>query len=199
MDARALDEIQGTRQSTKASESVEYGDDQVSPPKLKILRARLEQDIGDKLTNQTVTVQKFKVWVTRYAPNLAGKGPVHVPSSGSVGGDILAGLLAGLLIHSIEDARTPRSIGVEISIDIDGRKFEVESRDSSSRSNLEKQIPLVIAKALDELVDKIAKPALPPDKVPASESGQEAAVNPEAAPAGLVVPAQPGEPVKANP
>ena len=181
VDARPLDEMQGVRETTKTGETVEYGDDQIVPPKLQVLRSRLEQGAGDRLANQTVTVKKFRVYAMRFFPDLSGRGPVNVPSSGSAGADTLGALLGGLIIQAVEDARTPRSVGVELEIDVGGRKIEAEARESASSSDLEQKIQQALVKAIGNLVENIVNPA----PTPAAAPVQEATIAPAGEPASV--------------
>lgn len=172
VDARPSEEMAGGVQATQYAELFEYGDDQLTPSRMAILRARLHDALGDKLAGRTVTVKTFRVWVNRYKSDLSNRSGGYVPSSGSLGADIIGGLLGGLFVMAIEDAKLDRTVGSEITIDVGGKLIESVVKEGASASAVSERVQEVVIKSVDGMIAKVLEHLQP--TVPVVPSVKEA-------------------------
>jgi hypothetical protein len=160
VDARPMEIISGGRRENSYSVWWVYGDDQISPAPLSLMRSSLSRILGQQLSGKTVKVEKIEVSLTRAKAGARQTAP-YVPSSGSLAADLLGGLLAGVIIGAIEDAKNGPMIATEIVIEIDEQKFEHSERDYQVSGEIERRLAENLVKAVDGAVLKIGETLKP--------------------------------------
>lgn len=156
VDARSMENIRGGVNENSYSVWWVYGDDKISPPPLAVVRSGLARHLGSQLAGKTIKVEKLEVSLMRVKAG-TGSRPVHAPSSGSVGGDVLAGLLAGIVINAIEGSKNGPTITTEIVLEVDGKKIEHSERDFQATGELDQRLAENMVKAVDGAALKIAE------------------------------------------
>ncbi len=170
VDARSMENLRGGRNENSYSVWWVYGDDQISPVPMALIRSGLMRSLDRQLAGKLIKVEKFEVSLTRLKAT-PRTGQVYAPSSGSVGADILGGLLANVLINAIEGSKNGPTIATEIVMDIDGKRIEHAERDFQVSGELDRLLAANMVKAVDGAAVKIAELLKP--KVEVSAESKE--------------------------
>lgn len=157
VDARSMENIRGGVNENSYSVWWVYGDDTISPPPLAVVRSGLARHLGSQLAGKTIKVEKLEVSLIRVKAGTGSRSGYYAPSSGSVGGDVLAGLLAGIVINAIEGAKNGPTITTEIVLEVDGKKIEHSERDFQATGELDQRLAENMVKAVDGAALKIAE------------------------------------------
>ncbi len=156
VDARSMENVRGGVNENSYSVWWVYGDDKISPPPLTVVRSGLARALGAEFAGKTIKVEKLEISLVRIKAQARAPGSVYAPSSGSFGGDILAGFLAGFVINAIEGAKGGGpTISTEMVLDVDGKKIEHWEREHDASGELDRRLAANLVKAVDEVALKI--------------------------------------------
>jgi len=156
VDARPVEQIRGGKHEFTYATWWIYGDDRFSIPPMQLLKSELAKAFPLQLNGKVVRVEKFEISVSQTKGDRP-RGNAYIPSSGSIGADLLGGVLAGLLINAIESQKSSMLVGAVIRMDIDGIKYEYTEKNPKGAEDIDRQLSMNLGKAIAGLVGEITK------------------------------------------
>jgi len=156
VDSRPAEQVRGGKVEHTYATWWMYGDDRFSVPPLRLLRSELAQAIPERLNGKIIRVEKLEVYVSQMKADRSQRS-VTVPSTGSIGADLLGIALARLLIGSIEGNKNPPSVSAVIGVEIDGVKYEFAERHPNTAEDIDRQLSTSLRKAILGLAGEISQ------------------------------------------
>lgn len=160
-DERPVEERLTTKGRSPAGHTTLLADDSITPPGPVLLKAKLSETLGGKISGRKVVLSEFSVQI--FEPVAVVNEQAFQSAANSVPGAGIAGVLFGrLLVGGIEAVKSEKTVRVRIAGAVDAAKFEATEYGTFRGRVTEDDINSVILKALDgtasRIRDELAKP-----------------------------------------
>lgn len=153
----------GQRQSHKddgpTATTVFYGDDNLIPPPVEMLRATLANELSEVLAGKEVTLTEFVVSVAEPTVSI-DVGRLETAAQSVPNPSPLGMVLAAPVIFGIESIRSEKLVHVEIRGKVDQEEFLAFYSERFRGRVTENNIRSVLVSALDEVVSSVRRIAM---------------------------------------
>lgn len=140
-----------------------FGDSNLTPDRMAVLKNYLQEKLGDKLAGKTITIEKFDIaetYLTRARQAGSGGGGTV---SGSVGGVIGSGgrgaVSVGVvapIFQAMQGEATDSRVECDLRVKVDGVAFDAKNAATGEAKNREQTLRQTVSGALALIADKLA-------------------------------------------
>ena len=142
-----------------------YGDDKISPAPPKLLASWLGERLSVPLKGKSVSLREFSIEVDESDAVVDEQRFQNVVES-TPGADPVSAAIAHWLIGSVEKAKLPKTVYVNISGTLEGRDFSARAEGSFKTHVSSEDLNSVITRALDAAVVDVQRVLSTENKVP---------------------------------